>query len=131
MEASTALYEAILRFDTQDAYSAFNLGNVLDRRGLVAHADPSFSDAWSNLGMIAERQGRRAEAEELYSRAIAMSPYHTRAKWNLARLLCDEERFTEALPYWERIATQSLDDRAEALKWSRICRAMIARPLQV
>jgi hypothetical protein len=138
LEGAARLYELVLRFDGRDSCSAFNLGNVLEAAGKLAHAkvayqqalhaEPSMSEAWCNLGFIAERQGDLLEAERSYLRAIEADKDQYTAIWNLARLLCDQERFAEALPLWEKLSTNSGPDRTEALKWSKICRMMRTRP---
>ncbi len=45
--------------------------DVADRMREVAEHHPSYGLAWYNLGVAEERQGRRAQAEEAYRRAMA------------------------------------------------------------
>jgi tetratricopeptide (TPR) repeat protein len=55
-------------------------------RGLVA-VNPNAADAWMGLGIIAESQGKTAEAIQSYSRAIKIQPNFPQAQSALARLL--------------------------------------------
>jgi Tfp pilus assembly protein PilF len=57
------------------------LREVLDR-------DPRLDHAWTDLGVLAERQGRVTEAEKDYRQALSLAP-DQEAAWDfLARLLC-------------------------------------------
>lgn len=50
-------------------------------------ADPSFADAWCDLGTIVFELGRHEEARRYYLRALETEPDHAEGLCNLARLL--------------------------------------------
>jgi tetratricopeptide (TPR) repeat protein len=52
--------------------------------------DPTFADAWCDLGTVVLRQGEAREARRLYLRALEAQPNHAEALCNLARLLLQE-----------------------------------------
>ena len=62
---------------------------------LAGGADPAI--VWNNLGNIALRQGRTAEAEDLFSRALKANPRNVFAACNLARLKAGAGDFDQAL----------------------------------
>lgn len=80
----------------EDAPALYNHALILERlnrpaaeaeamyRRAVA-ADPSFADAWNNLGVLLARQGRLEEAVEVWGRALEVAPGHPRVLDNLER----------------------------------------------
>lgn len=57
---------------------------------------PDMAEAWSNLGMLHEDEGRLAQAERAYRQALAFKPSLYAASMNLAILLMRQGCFEEA-----------------------------------
>ena len=62
----------------------------------VIELAPTTAYAYSDLGILLERQGRAAEAEALYRTALELSPGYAAAHCNLGALLADLGRESEA-----------------------------------
>jgi Flp pilus assembly protein TadD len=65
-------------------------------RALVG-ADARDSEAWSALGVALDGLGRTLEARTALERAVGLAPGYAAARYNLAAVLCREERAIEAL----------------------------------
>ncbi|MBX7113692.1 MAG: tetratricopeptide repeat protein [Myxococcaceae bacterium] len=84
------------------AQSAFQRGVEAASRGDVAAAQKAFEEAadadakadyaWTNLGMVRERQGDDSGAEKAYRKAISLKPDQDMAWDSLARLYCRTRR---------------------------------------
>ncbi len=57
---------------------------------------PDFAEAYANLGLLLERQGRLEAAEANYRRSIALKPGYAETHLNLGALLANQKRFDEA-----------------------------------
>jgi tetratricopeptide (TPR) repeat protein len=84
---------------------------------LATARDPTFADAWFNLGVGAEDAGSSDAAIALYGRALEADPNYADAVFNLGFLLTRLERFAEATPIWERFLF--LEPRSEAARTAR------------
>ncbi len=81
-EAAARFRESALAWDT--AFARFGLGVALAAAGdgsgaereyrRAADLDPSFADAWLNLGALLYRRGADAEAEEAYGKYLEHAP---------------------------------------------------------
>lgn len=60
---------------------------------------PSFTDAWNELGTIAYKAGRYAEAEERFRKALEHEPLAFAPMVNLGGALLSQNRFDEALSF--------------------------------
>jgi Tfp pilus assembly protein PilF len=128
------LYRIAHRIDRLDPVTPFNLGTIVERLGRPREAmllyrqavgcDPGFPDAWVNLAALQEAAGETARAEGSLRRALGCAPDHPLALFNLGRLLTTAERFTDAVPVWERyLATSpSGEDRRTASRLRLLCR---------
>jgi tetratricopeptide (TPR) repeat protein len=87
--------EAIAAFDTGD-YDAAEKGfhKVLEKA-------PAYVDARFNLGLLAERQGRLADAQAAYEMVRALQPGHVPTLLNLGRLYRLQEQYAEAISLYE------------------------------
>jgi tetratricopeptide (TPR) repeat protein len=87
------------------ALAAFDAGDYDGaRRGFeqVVAAAPQSLNAQFNLGLIAERQGRLAEAQAAYGKVLARAPDHQPSLLNLGRLYRVQEKFAEAIRLYEK-----------------------------
>lgn len=74
--------------------------------GDLAHAEtcfqqalqlaPDFAEAYANLGLLMDKQGKAAAAEANYRRSIALKPSYAETHLNLGALLANQKRFNEA-----------------------------------
>jgi len=72
------------------------------REGLLA--DPGFSGVINTLGVIYQRSGHAAAAEQVFGELLSRQPAHTQAMHNLALLLEQQGRPEEARPLRTRLA---------------------------
>ncbi|MFF7123851.1 tetratricopeptide repeat protein [Streptomyces sp. NPDC016566] len=92
-EASTLFQSALLQEKYQDPEGA---ARTYQR---VLQLDPRNKMAWYNLGVIAQRDGRTADARESYDKALKIDPKYASALYNEAILLksSDTDRAVELL----------------------------------
>ena len=64
---------------------------------ILTAANPADSEAWSALGFAASRLGKPRAALEALRRAVSLAPNYAAARYNLAAVLCEQERSEEAL----------------------------------
>jgi Tfp pilus assembly protein PilF len=86
----------LLQHRDEEAAAAFKL---------TIAANPDHAGAWNNLGQVAERGGRWPDALEAYRRAVERMPADDTMRFNMARMLIATERYTEAIPQLEKLAT--------------------------
>ncbi len=65
--------------------------------------DPRFLSGHNTLGVIYQRHGNRAEAEQVFRSLVAVEPDNTTALSNLAQLLRESGRTAEAEPLTRRL----------------------------
>jgi tetratricopeptide (TPR) repeat protein len=73
-----------------------------DTRSLFLHTtqvNPLSATAWTNLGLVAERQGNLTEARESYQTALRVRPEHARAHQNLGLLEAKSGNLPAALQH--------------------------------
>ena len=68
----------------------------------ATHADPTFAEAWYNLGDLLDEQGRSEAAIECLRTALRVAPDYADAMFNLALLLQRKNQYAEASDYWRR-----------------------------
>jgi tetratricopeptide (TPR) repeat protein len=73
---------------------------LLGRKWRAAAEPDEIAEAWFNLGVCLERQGRRAEAGDAYARALALAPGFREAAANRA-LLAEPEDPRAATAAWQ------------------------------
>ncbi len=124
-------------------------GNAARAKEFLAHAGtrrPIFDDPHTDplgallegarvhiaLGSQARRLGRRAQAFELFRKAVTIEPGNARAQHNVGAMLAEAGKLAEALPYLQRAtaldpaATDALFDFASALAQSGQLQASLA-----
>ncbi|HYH95458.1 tetratricopeptide repeat protein [Hyalangium sp.] len=87
------------------ALASFDAGDYeAARKGfeeVVAKA-PQSLNAQFNLGLIAERQGKLADAETSYEKVLSVDPNHQPSLLNLGRLYRLQDRFEDAISLYEK-----------------------------
>jgi tetratricopeptide (TPR) repeat protein len=137
LAAAESLYTTAMRADTVDPVLPFNLGNVFQAQGRSTEAkiawqiavarDPAFAEAWYNLAMAAEDEQQTDLAIAEYRRAVQAQSDYADAHFNLALLLTQLDRCSEALPVWERFLELEPSSRQSAIaqKALALCRMRI------
>lgn len=80
--------------------------------------DPSFVEAYNDLGIIYEAMGWTEEAQKVYLKAIEINPNYPNSYSNLALLYESQKDYTHAILYWIKRAVlgDSSDPWAEAAR---------------
>jgi tetratricopeptide (TPR) repeat protein len=94
-----------------DAQLCFNLANVLNAQGQKQSAierfrqaveiDPSFADAWNNLGIALCEIEQLEEACAAFRSALHAEPENYLAHYNLADALEEIGLQDDAIPHWK------------------------------
>jgi len=96
---------------------------ALERRfQAVQQADPTFAEADYNLGVLAERQGKRDQAFALYRSALQKKPSLKPAAEGLARLTRAQGDLPSAIAQWNDIARAFPDDAESRAQLAEIYR---------
>ena len=101
-----------------------NIGNVYAEKRLLDEAiqayeqavelDPGYGEAWSNLGLTAQRSGRSGLAARALGHAADLAPGNAEAHYNLGVALETEGRTSQAVEAYRRVL-ELQPDRLEAL----------------
>jgi tetratricopeptide (TPR) repeat protein len=73
---------------------------ALERFRQAVEMDPSFADAWNNLGITLAELGHKDDALDAFHRALEENPKHGSAHYNLADLLDEIGRNKAAAAHW-------------------------------
>jgi tetratricopeptide (TPR) repeat protein len=96
---------------------------ALERRfQAVQQADPTFAEADYNLGVLAERQGKRDQAFALYRSALQKKPSLKPAAEGLARLTRAQGDLPSAIAQWNDVARAFPDDAESRAQLAEIYR---------
>jgi len=96
---------------------------TLERRyQAVRDADPSFAEADYNLGVLAERQGKRDQAFAAYKSALQKKPSLKPAAEGLARLTQTSGDVPAAIAQWNDIARAFPDDAGSRAQLAELYR---------
>ncbi len=126
-DQSEALFRLALRDDPSSAEALYGLGSVYLKQEKSGEARESFeravkmqanfpdtlANAWNNLGLLATREGRTAEAIPYFERAIQQNPDHLVALENLGNAFRQQKDWGAARKIFERALKVSPED-AEA-----------------
>lgn len=133
LDAAERLYRRIVKIDTSDVATGFNLADLLKRRGRLVDAeatyracvrdDPGFAEAWYNLADLLDDQGRLDAAIDCLVKAVAAEPDYADAIFNLARLQQRKGRLLDAAQNWRRYLALDADSpwAAQARKALKLC----------
>jgi tetratricopeptide (TPR) repeat protein len=89
---------------------AGDLGGALNSYQKAVVADPFYSVAYNDLGIIYETQGNLELAEENYLKAIQVDPYYLSPYSNLALLYESKRDLKNAALYWQKRIELGLPD---------------------
>ena len=120
-------FRLALSADPASAEALYGLGSVCLKKGNASEARKSFErvtklhatypdtlpNAWNNLGLLATREGRTAEAIPYFQEALRLSPDHLIALDNLGNAYRQQQQWDEARKVLERAVAVGPQD-AEA-----------------
>jgi tetratricopeptide (TPR) repeat protein len=126
-EQAEAAFQLALRDDPASAEALYGLGSVYLSQGKNAPARESFGrvirmkpsypgtmpNAWNNLGLLATREGRTADAIPYFQHALQLSPDYFIALVNLGSAYRQQKNWDEARRTFERALSEAPED-AEA-----------------
>ncbi len=105
------LFEDATKAAEAQAKSGSRDDAALERRfEAVRQADPTFAEADYNLGVLAERQGKREQAYALYRSALQKKSSLKPAAEGLARLTRAQGDLASAIAQWNDVARAFPDD---------------------
>ncbi|HET6983820.1 MAG TPA: adventurous gliding motility TPR repeat lipoprotein GltE [Myxococcaceae bacterium] len=105
------LFEDATKAAEAQAKSGARDDAALERRfEAVSQADPTFAEADYNLGVLAERQGKREQAYAYYRSALQKKPSLKPAAEGLARLTRAQGDLASAIAQWNDVARAFPDD---------------------
>ena len=106
----------------EQSLTAGQLDEASAHANAALKADPQSADAHTMLAIVETRRGRTAEAGEHYAKAVALEPQRGSALNNYAGWLCDQGRYAESLPMFDRaLADPSYSTPAVALANAGSC----------
>ncbi len=108
--------------EAQQKARAFDYG-VLERKFQSAlDADPDLAEADYNLGVLAERQGKKSEAQGHYRTALRKKPSLSAAAENLAVIAQNDGDLPGAVSLYQEILKQNPDDPGARARLAEIFR---------
>lgn len=118
------LFEDATRAAESQAKSGARDDAALERRfEAVREADPSFAEADYNLGVLAERQGKREQAFASYRAALQKKPSLKPAAEGLARLTRAQGDLPSAMAQWNDVARAFPDDAESRAQLAELFRS--------
>jgi tetratricopeptide (TPR) repeat protein len=123
-DQAEASFQRALDDDPSSAEALYGLGSVYLKQAKTAEARKSFEgaiklhgnypdtlpNAWNNLGLLATREGRTAEAIPYFQEALRLSPDHLIALDNLGNAYRQQKQWDEARQTLERAVRVSPED---------------------
>jgi tetratricopeptide (TPR) repeat protein/peroxiredoxin len=123
-DQAEASFRLALRDDPSSAEALYGLGSVYLKQQKTGEARESFEraiklrasypdtlpNAWNNLGLLATREGRTAEAIPYFQEALRLSPDHLIALDNLGNAYRQQKQWDEAGSVLERALKVSPQD---------------------
>ncbi len=127
LDQAEAAFHQALRDDPTSAEASYGIGSVYVHQNknaaarevlertvkLQAHYPETLPDAWNNLGVVATRENRIADAAQCFQEALQLNPHHLLALDNLGNAFRLEKRWDDARTVLER-ALQSAPEDPEA-----------------
>jgi tetratricopeptide (TPR) repeat protein/peroxiredoxin len=123
-EQAGASFQRALHDDPSSAEAMYGLGSVYLQQEKNAEASQCFEraiklqasypdtlpNAWNNLGLLATREGRTADAIPYFQEALKLSPDHLIALENLGNAYRQEKQWDDARRTLEHAVAVGLDD---------------------
>jgi tetratricopeptide (TPR) repeat protein len=124
MDQAAASFQIALRDDPSSAEALYGIGSVYLNQQKTAEARESFeralklratypdtlANSWNNLGLLAARDGRTAEAIGYFRKALDLSPDHLIALDNLGSAYRQQKLWDDARKTYERALEVSSND---------------------
>jgi tetratricopeptide (TPR) repeat protein/peroxiredoxin len=123
-DQAEASFRLAVRDDPVSAEALYGLGSVYLKQGKASEARESFErviklqasypdtlpNAWNNLGLLATREGRTAEAIPYFQEALKLNPDHLVALDNLGNAYRQQKQWNEARSVLERAVKVGAQD---------------------
>ena len=123
-EQAEASFRIVLRDNPSSAEALYGLGSVYLKQEKISDARDSFeratkltasypdtlANSWNNLGLLATREGKTAEAIPYFGQALLLSPNHLVALDNLGNAYRLQKNWDEARKTFERALKVSPGD---------------------
>ena len=129
--AAESAWRKAVAIDPRNAEALFHLGNLYVEQGARSSAIDAFEKALAlapgnpslliNLGLQYDDAGDARKAEQCFRTVLATRPAQIEALANLAQLLFAQDRFTEALPIYDRIIAAAPDAPAQIWNNRGVC----------
>jgi tetratricopeptide (TPR) repeat protein/peroxiredoxin len=124
LEQAEASFQRALRDDPTSAEALYGIGSVYLQQQKTADAKQEFEratkasaaypdtlpNAWNNLGLLATREGRTAEAIPFFEQALRANPDHLIALTNLGNAYRQEKQWEQARTVLTRAVEVGPDD---------------------
>ncbi len=124
LDQAEASFQQALRDDPASAEASYGIGSVYVHQNkntaarevlertvkLQASYPDTLPDAWNNLGVVATRENRMADAVECFQQALHLNPHHLLALDNLGNAYRLEKRWDDARAVLERALQVAPED---------------------
>nr|WP_093521444.1 adventurous gliding motility TPR repeat lipoprotein GltE [Stigmatella erecta] len=114
--------DAVKAFDAQKKSKAFDYPALERKFKAALEADANVAEADYNLGVVAERQGKKDEAKAWYQSALKKKPSLRQASENMAVLLQNEGDIGGAVALYQDVLKRYPDDAQSRARLAEIYR---------
>ncbi|KFE67093.1 adventurous gliding motility TPR repeat lipoprotein GltE [Hyalangium minutum] len=114
--------DAVKAMDTQKKAKAVDYPSLERKFKTALEADPNLAEADYNLGVLAERQGKKDEAKNWYRSALKKKPTLRQASENLAVMSTNEGDIPGAVALYTDVLKRFPDDAASRARLAEIYR---------
>jgi len=114
--------DAVKAMDTQKKSKAVDYPSLERKFKAALEADPNLAEAEYNLGVIAERQGKKDEAKGWYQSALKKKPSLRQASENLAVMAQNAGDIPGAVTLYQDVLKRYPDDAASRARLAEIYR---------
>jgi tetratricopeptide (TPR) repeat protein len=114
--------DAVKAMDAQKKGKAVDYPSLERKFKAAMDADPNLAEADYNLGVLAERQGKKDEAKNWYRSAIKKKPSLRQASENLAVMAQNEGDIAGAVALYQDVLKRYPDDAASRARLAEIYR---------
>jgi tetratricopeptide (TPR) repeat protein len=114
--------DAVKAMETQKKSKAVDYPSLERKFKAALEADPNLAEADYNLGVLAERQGKKDEAKNWYRSALKKKPSLRQASENLAVMSQNEGDIPGAVTLYQDVLKRYPDDAASRARLAEIYR---------